>query len=108
MLFTVHVGESKELLEQEGVFEDPLDGFDEVRFQRGGMLPAGVLGIQERLESRVSLGCRIHMEHWVSDKSQLLPSQGYFARFQSVYPETFCKEEQIYWACRIRFTPSRI
>lgn len=60
MFFTVHISESKELLEQEGVLEYPLDGFDEVRLQGGGVLPARVLGVQERLESRVCLGCKIH------------------------------------------------
>lgn len=58
MFLTVHVSESKELLEQEGVFEYPLDGFDEVRLQGGGVLPPRVLGIQECLESSVCLGCK--------------------------------------------------
>lgn len=62
MFFTVHISESKELLEQERVFEYPLDGFDEVRLQGGGVLPAWVLGIQERLESSVCLGCKIQMK----------------------------------------------
>lgn len=58
MFLTVHISESKELLEQQGVFEYPLDGFDEVRLQGGGVLPARVLRVQERLESSVCLGCK--------------------------------------------------
>lgn len=50
------VCQSKELLQQQWVLEDPLDGLDEVRLQSGGVLLFRVLGIQERLESRVRLG----------------------------------------------------
>jgi len=56
MFFTVYISQSKELLQQEGVFQYPLDGFDEVRLQSGGVLPPGILSIQKCLESSVCLG----------------------------------------------------
>lgn len=56
VFLTLRIGQRKQLPEQKRVFEDPLDGLDEVRLQRRGVLLPGVLGIQERLEGRVCLG----------------------------------------------------
>lgn len=56
VLLAVRVRQGKQLPEQERVLEDPLDGLDEVRLQRGRVLLPWVLDVQECLERRVRLG----------------------------------------------------
>lgn len=45
VLLALRVRQSKKLLQQERVLQDPLDGFDEVRLECGRMLLLRVLGI---------------------------------------------------------------
>ena len=54
VLFALVVCQGHELLEQQRVLEHPLDGLDEVRLQRGGVLLGGVPGVQESLEGFIS------------------------------------------------------
>lgn len=58
VLFTVSVSERHQLPEQQRVFEDPLNRFDQVRLQGGGVLLGGVLGVKELLKSLVCLCCK--------------------------------------------------
>lgn len=53
MLLAVRVSEGVELLQQQRVLQDSLDGFDQVRLQSGRMLLSGVSLSQEGLEVRV-------------------------------------------------------
>ena len=64
VLLALCICQGEKLLQQKRVLEDPLDGLDEVRLQSGRVLLLRVLGIQERLESRVRLG-------WKSLKNRL-------------------------------------
>jgi len=50
VFIAVWVGERVELPEQQWLLQDPLDGFDQVRLQSGGMLLSGVPLGQESLE----------------------------------------------------------
>lgn len=50
VLLAVRVGEGVELLQQQRVFQNPLDGFDQVRLQGGRVLLSGVSLGQEGLE----------------------------------------------------------
>lgn len=61
VLFAVGVGERVELPQQQRVLQDPLDGFDQVRLQRGGVLLPGVPLRQEGLELWIGFGCRGEM-----------------------------------------------
>lgn len=56
VLLALRVRQSKQLLQQKRVLEDPLDGLDEVRLESGRVLPSRVLGVQERLEGWVRPG----------------------------------------------------
>lgn len=55
VFLTLRVREGVQLLQQQGVLQDPLDGFDQVRLQRGWMLLSGVSLSQESLEIWVGL-----------------------------------------------------
>lgn len=55
MFLTVRISERVELLQQQRVLQDPLDGFDQVRLQGGWMLLSGVSLSQESLEIWVGL-----------------------------------------------------
>ena len=50
-------GQGLELLQQQRVLEDPLDGLDEVRLQRRGVLLPGVERVKELLEALIALVC---------------------------------------------------
>lgn len=56
MLLALGVGERDELSQEQGVFEDPLYRFDEVRLQRGRVLLGQVPLLQEVLKCSVCLG----------------------------------------------------
>lgn len=60
VLLAVRVGERVQLSQQQRVFQHSLDGFDQVRLQRGRMLLFGVALVQKRLEGRVCLRWRGH------------------------------------------------
>lgn len=45
VLLALGVCQGEELLQQQRVLEDPLDGFDEVRLKGGGVLLFRVLGV---------------------------------------------------------------
>lgn len=53
VLLAVRVSEGVELLQQQRVLQNPLDGFDQVRLQGGRVLLSGVSLGQEGLEIRV-------------------------------------------------------
>lgn len=53
VLLAVRVGEGVELLQQQRVLQNPLDGFDQVRLQGGRVLLPGVSLGQEGLEMGV-------------------------------------------------------
>lgn len=53
VLLAVRVSEGVELLQQQRVLQDPLDGLDQVRLQGGRVLLSGVPLGQEGLEIRV-------------------------------------------------------
>lgn len=56
VLLTVWVCEWVELLQQKGILQHPLDGFDQVWLQGGRVLLLGVALIQEGLEIRIGFG----------------------------------------------------
>lgn len=56
VLLAVRVSEGVELLQQQGVFQNPLDGLDQVRLQGGRVLLSGVPLGQEGLEIGVGFG----------------------------------------------------
>lgn len=58
VLLAVGVSEGVELLQQQRVLQNPLDGFDQVRLQSGRMLLAGVPLGQEGLELGIGFGCK--------------------------------------------------
>ena len=60
MFVRVGVGEHLQLLEQERVFQDALDGFDQVRLQRGRVLLARVPRLQKVAQDLVRL-CKANM-----------------------------------------------
>ena len=47
-------GEDLQLLQEQRVLEDPLNGLDEVRLQGGRVLLAGIPGCQELLQGLVA------------------------------------------------------
>lgn len=53
VLLAVRVSEGVELLQQQGVLQNSLDGFDQVRLQGGRVLLSGVSLGQEGLETGV-------------------------------------------------------
>ena len=54
VLISARLSEVLELLQQEGVFQYPLDGLDEVGLQGGGMLLSRIPGGQELLQCLVT------------------------------------------------------
>lgn len=56
MFLAVRVRERMELSQQQGILENPLDGFDQVRLQRVGVLLLGVALIQEGFEGWIIFG----------------------------------------------------
>ena len=56
VLLAVWVCERIQFLEQEGILQHPLDGFDQVGFQGGGVLLLGVALFQEGLEIGIGFG----------------------------------------------------
>lgn len=73
MLLAVRVSEGVELLQQQRVLQNPLDGFDQVRLQGGRMLLPGVSLGQEGLEIRVGFRWKrrnISADHKIERQTQ--------------------------------------
>lgn len=58
VLLAVGVSQGVEFPQQQRVLQDPLDGFDQIRLQRGRVLLSGVPLSQESLEVWVCFCCR--------------------------------------------------
>lgn len=56
VFFAVWVCERVEFSEQQGILENPLDGFDQVRLQGVGVLLLGVALVQEGFEGWIVFG----------------------------------------------------